>query len=268
MKIILSCTTTYERRELFYYGLQSLLRQTVKPDLFVVNISKKTFLEEVGKTELPDWLLSDDIFINDTEDIGPYTKLLPTLRYAEADDLIITVDDDILYGRTLIEDLINLYEREPDTIVCSRARKMEKNMFNTWKNYSQWSAVKENVKGLHLLPLGMGGVLYQKKLLDLDFLKDKMFLKIAPTTDDLWYKMASLRKEVPVTVSPKIYTTNKKIKHTEGLQNINLSWKHDESIALKGLKYFKNKMIGNFGINQTKNDLYWDAICEYSGFKG
>jgi len=192
MKVILSCTTTFERRHIFYYGIQSLLSQSIEPDLFLANISKKSFSES-GR--IPQWLNKNNININLVEDLGPYTKLLPALKYAEDDDLIITADDDILYQSNWLRELVELSREAPESIICARARKMKKNFFGEWQNYNNWHLVKNKKKAMNLLPTGVGGVGYRTKLLDLDFLTDTAFLKLAPTTDDLWFRMASLREK-------------------------------------------------------------------------
>ncbi len=264
MKIILTCTTTIDRLNIFFYGIQSLLKQSIKPDLFIVNLSEENFLLN-GNINVPNWLINDNIKLNITKDIGPYTKLIPTLDFADEEDLIITADDDILYHEKWLESLVENARAYPNNIICARARLMKKNIFKKWTNYNNWKIVKEECTSIDLLPLGVGGIVYKKKLLDLDFLLKSEFQKIAPNTDDLWFKMASYRLNVLVTVIPLIDYENMRIYHNKGLQNINFKIYPDTTSLHKKIFYFIINTFKNYlAINITQNDINWDNIYKFS----
>jgi glycosyltransferase involved in cell wall biosynthesis len=264
MKVILSCTTTYERQDIFYYGLQSLLSQTLKPDLFLLNISKESYLQDSGFSELPDWLKDKRIIVNWVKNTGSYRKLLPALENASDEDLIIPCDDDILYGENWLEQLVRARDKEPGAIICSRARKMEKNRLNRWKNYSQWRILKSQEKGFHVLPTNGSGAVFTKKLLDINFLSDPEFMELAPTTDDLWFKMASLKKNVPVAVFPQIDEDNVYLIHNHGLENYNLGSRSSGSLFQRVGYRIWVKATDSLGVNRTPNDIAWDKIVAYA----
>ena len=49
-------------------------------------------------------------YIHWTEDIGPYTKLIPCLiDFKEKNVVIITIDDDVIYSKILIDRLYKFY---------------------------------------------------------------------------------------------------------------------------------------------------------------
>lgn len=263
MRLILTCTTTPERLDVFYYGVQSLLSQSRSPDLLLVNLDRETFGDQ-GTVAVPDWLRREEITVNLVEDLGSFTKLLPALSVAGERDLIVTADDDVLYGRDWLERLVQAREEHDDSIICARARRMRRNFFGNWTNYSAWPLAQRPSKGLYILPLGVGGVLYTKQLLEMDFVTDRSFLAICPTTDDLWFRAASMLKGTPVYVDPKIDRENMEIVHRVTLASVNLdpiSTKHNAFSALprqfwRGANYL--------GINRTANDVAWDRILEYS----
>lgn len=262
MKVIVSCTTTLKRLSIFYYGIQSLLNQNYQPDVLLVNLCKDTFGD--GKVSvIPQWLQDERITINLVEDVRSYTKLLPALDIATQDDIIITADDDILYSKTWLQELIDAHTAYPNAIVCSRARVMKKNMFNRYMNYSNWEIVTKEFQGKELLPLGVGGVVYKKEFFDIDFLKDKKFLEIAPTTDDLWFRMASMKKKVSVLVLPEINNSNMYIKHNHGLEDLNLNKKRMHNRIIELLFTVIDYIIDYFGIRRTNNDLAWRNILKY-----
>lgn len=264
MKIILSCTTTYERRNIFYYSIQSLLKQSIKPDLFLVNLSKDSYLQDSGFSDVPAWLKDERVTINWVKNTGPYRKLLPCLDHAGEDDLIITVDDDVLYDQDWLEKLFELSKKNPDSIVCSRAKKMTKNIFGRWKNYGHWDQITRRSKGMMILPTSGAGAVYKKKLLDSNFLTDIKFLEIAPTTDDLWFREASRRKETPVAVFPDIGESNIMLKHQFGLNKQNFIRSKTQSKFLKLWLRFFQELNNYLGVRKSLNDINWERITEYS----
>jgi hypothetical protein len=212
---------------------------------------------------VPDWLDNPDLTINFVQNTGPYRKLLPALNHAGQHDLIVTADDDTLYDKTWLRALVDAAYSEPDSIVCGRARLIKKNLFNGWQNYSNWKRVGKRCKEMNMLPIGCAGVVYRKKLLDIKFLTNFEFLTIAPTTDDMWFRMASMLMDTPVAVFPEIDRLNVYLKHKYGLEKMN-----NQKTSFSFLPRICNKRklkIANFiGINQTKNDFSWDAICDFS----
>lgn len=264
MKIILSCTTTQNRIGIFYYCLQSILKQSLKPDLILVNISKEPYLEDKGFTRVPEWLKKEKVTINVVDNTGPYRKLLPALEYAHKEDFIITADDDIIYAETWLKDLITASQKVPNCITCARGRRMKKNPFNNWRNYGDWHLVIEPIRGMNILPTGGAGVIYNKKLLNVEFLTDKKFLDIAPTTDDLWFRMASLLKKTEVAVYPRIQQKNRFIEHDQGLIYMNSQKEGSNGLLSKGFQRIRNNLLDFCGINRTANDMAWDNIVAYA----
>jgi hypothetical protein len=130
-------------------------------------------------------------------------------------------------------------------------------------NYSNWEIVTKEFQGKELLPLGVGGVVYKKEFFDIDFLKDKKFLEIAPTTDDLWFRMASMKKKVSVLVLPEINNSNMYIKHNHGLEDLNLNKKRMHNRIIELLFTVIDYIIDYFGIRRTNNDLAWRNILKY-----
>ena len=267
-KIIVSCTTTKNRIDLLFYMIESLKKQTLMPDVLCINVSSEPYLLDDGITELPDWLNQDFIKVNWVKNTGPYRKLLPIIQEVNKDDFIITSDDDILYSPNWLKSLVELADKYPNHIVCARARDIKKNIFGNWQSYYNWDRILHTEKGGLILPTGGGGVVYRKPLIDLEFLLDPVFQKLAPTTDDLWFRMASMRKNIPVYVCPEIDRENVYLKHDKGLEQINFNKKKNSY-----KKIFKNrnkksnpikKIKAWMGINNTKNDRAWAVINEYS----
>jgi hypothetical protein len=260
-KLIVSCTTTKERLNFLFYMLESLKKQSLKPDMLFLNISREAYLNDDGIKEIPSWLNESFIKINWVRNTGSYRKLLPAIEKVNDNDIFVTADDDVLYGPNWLKSLVELAGKYPDHIVCARARQIKKNIFGVCQNYANWRIATSKNHGLWLLPIGCGGILYRKYLLDLNFLTDPIFKKIAPINDDLWFRMASLRKKVSVIVSPEIDSESVFLLHKKGLQEFNLNYK-DRNIFQKLLEKSIRPVRDWLGINNTKNDYVWSKIIK------
>ena len=264
MKILVSLTSTYERTDLLRKSLPSLLDQDLVPDDLILNISEKPYLKDSGFSEIPQWLGHLPVTINWVPNTGSYRKLLPVLNKASDEDLVVTADDDVVYSRSWLRRLIECYRRSSIAIVCGRGRKMKKNILGRWHNYRNWPLVTEETVGLFIVATGCGGVVYSRKLLDLDFVFDPKYLQIAPLQDDLWFKIASMQRKVPTMVCPDIDEDNIYLEHKLGLDRENF---HKIYTKIRFLKFIKRTTVqakNYLGINQTGNDASWDDICTYS----
>jgi len=100
--IIVSLTTSPKRIHTLKAVLKRLMSQTVQPDKIVLNLPY-VFKRTGEKYDIPDYLHQPWLYINRCEDIGPATKILPTRELvSDPDTIIISVDDDILYKKTMI----------------------------------------------------------------------------------------------------------------------------------------------------------------------
>ena len=227
--------------------------QTAKVDRIVINIEYSSKYDEEGiRQVLCIEENSRKVLINFTKDLGPHTKLIPTLDLAGDDDYIISVDDDVLYDSYLVEKLCFQADLNPSCIICSRGRIIRKNIFGRVRNYNHWYYANSRVMSQSVLALGFGGVCYKKSLIDLNFIRDTAFRELAPTTDDLWFKMSSVIKGTSILFDPDIYGSSSVILHSQGLDNVNI---------------FKRKGISLFFLSKIFY-LVWDAIRDYLGVMG
>ncbi|MCV9386826.1 hypothetical protein [Reichenbachiella ulvae] len=97
--------------------LNSLTDQSVLPEKIILNLPK-AFERDKAEYDIPDYVLNHPLVeINWIEkDLGPATKLLPTLDLykEEPDKLIIVLDDDQIYPRGMVENYIANSKQLPD----------------------------------------------------------------------------------------------------------------------------------------------------------
>lgn len=197
-ELVVSLTTIPERICKVHLCIDSLLRQSLKPDRIVLWLSESAVEGRltISPQSLP-WKLrrleKRGLEIRWCRDIRSFRKIVPTLRlYPDA--LIVTSDDDVFYPRHWLKALYAAYVREPQFIHCHRAHLMRYAACGSILPYAQWDITARGLVGpsLDLFPTGVGGVLYAPGHLHSEVLNEELFLELCPTADDVWLKAMSL----------------------------------------------------------------------------
>ncbi len=110
---VVSLTTIPSRLPLIERTLKSLMRQALAPRRIVLNLPRFSRRESVAY-EVPSFLAGlEAVSVRWCEDLGPATKLLPTLAAEAPETAIIVVDDDRIYPANLVADLMAAAGRDP-----------------------------------------------------------------------------------------------------------------------------------------------------------
>lgn len=190
-KIIVSLTS-YGRRvgKTVPYAIMSILNQTYTPDKIILWLDNSWNIDTIPKALKN--LMKYGVEICFCEDVKSYKKLIPTLlTYPK--DFIITIDDDIIYSRNLIHDLMEGYKTDGN-IQCSVGIIPRLISANQFAPYKDWIEKSEPYTGEYLVPIGAGGVLYPPNSLSPDVLNKDEFTELAPKADDLWFWVMAKRK--------------------------------------------------------------------------
>ena len=195
-KITVSLTTFGKRIDDVYLAIESIAKQTLKPNRVILWLSKDEFFNKNLPITLTN-LQKRGLEIKYCRDLKSYKKIIPTIKECP-NDLIITIDDDIIYNFDLIEVLYNNYLNDPTIIYCGSAKIMkikDKRVFD----YNSWQNVEEKSDAsLINFPVGFGGVLYFPGCFNDEVLNEQKLLELAPSADDVWLKAMSLIKGVSV----------------------------------------------------------------------
>ena len=164
-------------------AVQTILAQTRQPNLTVLYLADSEFPQR--EKELPTELtalLSERFQIRWTKDIKSYKKLIPALKDFP-DDIIVTFDDDMFYDSRLVEILIDEYIKNPQYIHCHRVTNIS---FNEVGEIKTSSVHCDKPTYLNKLT-GVGSVLYPPHSLHEEVFNEEKFMKLAPTSDDIWF---------------------------------------------------------------------------------
>lgn len=214
-KLVVSLTSYGPRFATLQPTLECLLLQTMKPDHVILWIGHKD-LEKIPAGIKA--LEARGLEIRTTDDIGPFTKIIPALR-AFPDAYVVTADDDIYYAPDWLESLLKSWDGAEKQIVCHRAHRVIVNENGMPMPYNKWEwNITEGGDTRSIFPTGVGGVFYPKGLLANDEVTNKdVFLKLCPKADDLWlywmgrkhgatYKLTNSHKHVIVWPSSQKVT--------------------------------------------------------------
>lgn len=191
--LIVSLTSYSLRFPILPLTLKCLLSQTLKPDKVILWIAneQKEYLNDDILT-----LQDHGLHIYYCPDLGPFTKIIPTLKNY-SDHFIVTADDDLYYWPTWLEELVSAWNGSIHDVVAHRVHKILLDGNNLPLEYSKWSLDDHNTQNASYLNFatGVGGVLYPPGTFHSDVLKADIFTKLCLNADDIWlYWMERLNK--------------------------------------------------------------------------
>lgn len=225
------------------YAIYSILDQTVLPDRIVLNIDKKKW----NKDNIPAVLKKLErigVIIQFIDDIGPHTKLLPSLSHFP-DDVIITVDDDVYYEQNTIEELLNAYKNsDKKTVICREGKCLIKED-GCFRPYSKQPALSKFSDSPYKLPFGVAGVLYPPHIFSDEIFNIELIKRLCPKADDIWFGVMELRESIKVE-----YLINNSWTRTSVDRN------EEYNPSVSGALYLLNDWEG-------QNDVQWKALMDY-----
>ena len=138
LSIIVSLTSYKKRINLVHKTIESLLQQSLLPEKIILWLSNEEFPNKIQN--LPDSLkrlICNKFSIQFCKDIHSYKKLIPTLRLYP-DSAIVTVDDDVVYGKNLVSSLVESYKKSPHMIHCCRCHLLQVDGMGNLLPYKRW----------------------------------------------------------------------------------------------------------------------------------
>lgn len=228
--VIVSLTSFGRRVYDVYLAIESIMQGSVKPNKFILWLSKDEFEREVLPVTLQNQR-KRGLEIRFCEDFFSYKKIIPTLReYPNAN--VITIDDDLIYNYDFVENLVACHLKNPGCICAGRIHRITMNEDGTIRKYMDWDWEQGNGTEASALNFftGCGGVLYpQAKSLHENVFDTSTFLGICKSADDVWLNaMARLQGTLVVK-----------------------SFTHD----LKGCDFVINPAVQDIGLSKTNNNV-------------
>lgn len=237
-RVVIGITSYSKRYEHLIEVLESLQKQTYKPYKIVLTLTEAD--AKVIPNDLVNYLADNqediEILLIDT-DIKPHKKYyFPMQKYR--DYCVITVDDDVIYNRHLVEKLMNAYLEDPSRIYAGRVHRITFDGEKA-KPYKKWlyQYNSADINPSHLLfATGIGGILYPPDCFDISEKKMKD-IKSFLYADDIYLKKLEIDGNLRVCYVPGII--NKEFKEAD----------YKDYVALYKIN-----------VNENKNDEYLSRI--------
>ena len=185
-KIVVSLTSFPKRIDTLWLTIETLLRQSVKPDEIILWLAESQF---DGLDSLPNSLLrlqKRGLTIRFCEDLRSHKKYYFALQ-EYPDDLVILADDDMFYPRDTVKKLMQLHKRYPEDICCITAQVIEPEFTSEpslWRN----PRIEEHhwQHSNRLQAFTGSGTLIPPHALPADAFDKAVFQALCPYADDLW----------------------------------------------------------------------------------
>lgn len=200
-RCIVSLTSYRKRFSTLPLCLTSLFNQTLRFDKIILYLDSDESLDEIPP-KVKAFTKYGLQIIQTGEALKSHTKYY----YAMNDfrnDIIITVDDDVIYDAGRLEALFISYLRYPRAVSAGRVHNMTFEQDGKLKPYLDWEFECDTIlnPSSQLFATGVGGVLYPPSLLpDITFNKE-LIKKYSLFTDDIWLKFMELINGIPVVYS-------------------------------------------------------------------
>jgi hypothetical protein len=206
--VIVSLTSWPPRMRYTWLAIESIMRQSVKPDRIILNLAE----DEFRGRSLPKTLRMLEkrgLEIRYGPNARSGLKLM-LLEKEHKDHVIVTLDDDMWYPEGTLNDLLACHQRWPGCIVGNRESHLPQSVnghllpfaYCIWgtdwrvrqKLHAYFRHLKPGVSAL----LGVAGVLYPPQSLHPDVWDVATYDRLAAKNDDLWFTVMAWRQGTPL----------------------------------------------------------------------
>lgn len=168
-RVVFTLTTLPSRVNHILPILKSLYNQTIKPDDIYLTVPMRS--RRLGKGyDIPENVRDLCTIVTVKKDYGPITKILGALIMEnDPDTIIITVDDDIIYPKNMIETFLSYHKKYPNEALGSSGLSLGGSLFKYSIKFNQkksdyWFTMSVAKEGKKVdIIYGYAGALYVRK---------------------------------------------------------------------------------------------------------
>ena len=221
-RLIVSLTSFPARIQYVSFVIERMLLQSYKADEIILWLSSDQFAQK--EEQLPKRLLRLKEYGVQIEwvekDTRAYKKIIPSLK-KYPDDLIVILDDDLIYSFDHLEKLVQAHQQFPKAIIASRCHEIKLDEQKNLLPYKQWN--RQCSKDTYQIKkewffTGGAGTLFPPHVYDDDVLDEQKYMELAPLADDIWLNIHAAIRNVPVVNT----ALNCYLRRIEGSQEVTL----------------------------------------------
>lgn len=204
-KLIVSLTSYPARIHTVGTVVEDLQKQTRKADEIILWLAEEQFpnREEDLPNQLRHQMSEGLVTVRWCDDLKSHKKYFYALQEF-TDDLVVTVDDDLLYPEQMLENLYQCYLRHPNAVSTVRAHLMiftEDGTLMPYRDWIQETDVCLDQPSMQLFATGGAGTLYPGGIFKKELFNKEAIRETCLMADDLWLKVMALLSDVPVVVA-------------------------------------------------------------------
>lgn len=202
-RLIVSLTSSPARISGVSDVLETIFSQTRRADEVILWLAEEQFPDRMLPEKLQDFINGGRLTVRWCEG-----NLLSHQKYYYAfrefpDDLVITVDDDVLYPEKLIETLFRSYLTNPHAVSAAQADLIipENGKLLPGRQWIHGFNRPSGPPSMLLFAIGRAGVLFPVHLFNQDMLNREAIMENCPGSADIWLKLMQAASGIPVTVA-------------------------------------------------------------------
>ena len=238
--VIISLTSYPARLPQLHIVIRSLLKQRVAPEKIILYLGTDTKEADIP-LKLKKLTKHNFEIRTSYEDLKPHKKYFFAMQEFP-NHTIITVDDDLIYDRNLVKNLLECAKNNPGCVCARRVNLITKDENGNLNSYSKW---KWEYRGLtepsnSLIATGCGGILYPPHILPPETFDTAAIKEHCLNTDDIWLKFMELKNNIKVVFSNNKVVHPLTLRHTQesGLLQTNTAGENRNDINIKKMQEF------------------------------
>ena len=233
-KLVCSLTSFPARIDEIWVCIETIFRQTVKADEVVLWLATPQFPDHQLPQSLQKCVEKGLTVRWVDEDLRSHKKYFYALQeYQNAD--IVLLDDDLYYPDQLLENLVGMADRHPNSICATRVHKMtySEGQLNPYKKWMHnYNSRKEQASSDYFFTSG-AGTLIPTGIMPQDTFNKEVFKDICFYADDVWLNLQARQAGIQVFSNNKYDKDEISIGHSQRVKLVKanvLNGGNDEQI--------------------------------------
>lgn len=193
---VVSLATYSKRIQTVYLTIESIARGETRPSRLILWLDEESVFENLP-VSLQN-LQKRGLEVKLCKNYGPHKKYYPYLELSDSFDLpLVTADDDVVYPRSWLRNLVQSFEQFPNSVNCHLAKVVAVENGKI-QPYMTWQMCKTEKPSLRHMSHGISGVMFPPHFLARLKAAGTSFATLCPKNDDLWLHVQAVRNGTKV----------------------------------------------------------------------
>lgn len=193
---VVSLTTHGDRVNKCHLAIESIARGSLRPSRLILWLDNPATLEDLPRPLRR--LQHRGLEIALSRNYGPHTKYYPYVTSAKAVVPLVTADDDVVYPRDWLAELVAASEAYPTSVIAYRARRILLGDEASFLPYADWPFSDVRGPALFNFATGHSGVLYPCTMQAALRERGDLFVQVCGHADDVWLHNTAVRQGIGV----------------------------------------------------------------------